>query len=165
MLALSRALLLGLLEHFPDSNVSVQSNAHHMALFFKQPYRKNRLELCFHALVLCLRAWNCLLVREMKAFKLAKRRDIFKHPNPEGCNSCRGWDSSPFPSEVEQWEGWDNHPNLSSGWGCGCSPRGFSWPRLEPVLESKTRHLPGEPLAAGCRGSMVGPHHPQMLNT
>jgi len=56
MLALSTALLLSLLEHFPDTSVSssVQSKAHHMALFFNQPYRKNRLELYFHALVLCL---------------------------------------------------------------------------------------------------------------
>lgn len=54
MLALSTALLLSLMKHFLDTNVSspVQSKARHMALFFNQPYRKNRLKLYFHALVL-----------------------------------------------------------------------------------------------------------------
>lgn len=72
------------------------------------PVRKSRLESCFHALVLCLRAWNCLLVRKMEAFKLAKGIDISKHLNPGDVIAEAGIH---LPS-LQKWSR-DNHPNLS----------------------------------------------------
>jgi len=84
MLAPSTALCLGLLERFPDPNVSssVQCKAHHMALFFNQPYsalRKEQTWIVLSCLTTLFKSMKLSLSESDGVFQ-ASKKEMFYAP-------------------------------------------------------------------------------------